>query len=230
MHSLAPSAGLRPVSPPAAAGSTFTLSGEYHLHPTPAGTYFAVSRPEATPQRRFLQQLLAQPGTPRLTAEWLQAATGLAEQDALAFLHQLQAAGYVQGLPQAMQAPAEVPTVLFPSLLALLSDEGRAVLADGASLLVAAVGWKHGHCEQLAALCGQLAQLQRRHATLRAELGLESDGWGLTSAAGFPELTFWPLHLGEARYHLVVGGQPRFNQQAYTKLVWALAQREEQRS
>lgn len=212
---------------PAAAPPGFTLGGDYHLHPTPAGTYYAVSRNDDSPQRRFLQRLLAENATPRLTTAWLQAATGLAdESQALAFLHELQTAGWVQGLPQAMQAPAESAHVLFPSLLAPLSDEGRAVLADGHSLLIAAVGWKHGHCEQLAALCGQLALLQQRHAGLRAELGLESDGWGLTSAAGFAELTFWPLQLGEARYHLVVGGEPRFNQQAYTKLAWALAQRQ----
>lgn len=211
---------------PAAAPPGFTLGGDYHLHPTPAGTYFAVSRTDASPERGFLQRLLAEASTPRLTGAWLREATGLADEaQALAFLHGLQEAGHVQGLPQAMHAPAEAAHVLYPSLLAPLSDEGRAVLADGSSLLLAAVGWKHGHCEQLAALCGQLALLQQRHAGLRAELGLESDGWGLNSAAGFAELTFWPLQLGEARYHLVVGGQPRFNQQAYTKLAWALAQR-----
>lgn len=215
---------------PSSGAPAFTLGGDYHLHPTPAGTYFAVSRPEDSPQRRFLLGLLAQDSTPRLTSQWLQSATGLAEAPALGFLHELQALGYVQGLPQPMQAPSEAIHVLFPSLLASLSDEGRALLADAHSLLLAAVGWRHGHCEQLAALCGQLALLQQRHAALRAELGLESDGWGLNSAAGFAELTFWPLYVGEVRYHLVVGGQPRFNQQAYTKLVWALAQRGEMRA
>lgn len=212
-------------APGVATAGGFALGGDYHLHPTPAGAYFAVSRPEVTPQRQFLQALLAAPGTPALTTGWLQEATGLAEQAALAFLKHLQDAGHVQGLPQAMGAPADPAHLLLPGLLSQLSDEGRAVLADGDGLLMAAVGWKHGHCEQLGALCAELAALQRRHAGLRAQLGLASDGWGLVSAAGYAELTFWPLFVGEARYHLVLGGQPRFNQQAYTKLVWALAQR-----
>lgn len=218
------------LAPTARAAGNFTLSGEYHLHPTPAGSYFAVSRPEPTPQRQFLQALLAARSTPSLTAEWLQATTGLAGEAALAFLHQVQEAGHVQGLPQAMSVPADATHLLLPALLSQLSDEGRAVLADEAGLLIAAVGWKHAHCEQLAALCAELAALQRRHAGLRTQLGLASDGWGLVSAAGYAELTFWPLYIGEVRLHLVLGGQPRFNQQAYTKLVWALARRGAERS
>lgn len=214
-----------PAGPAVAAAGGFTLSGEYHLHPTPAGTYFAVSRPTPSPQRQFLQALLAAATTPLLTATWLQEATESTEHDALAFLHQLQAAGHVQGLPQAMQAPADPAHLVLPALLSQLSDEGRAVLADDGGLLIAAVGWKHAYCEQLAALCAELAALQRRHAGLRAQLGLASDGWGLVSAAGYAELTLWPLYIGDTRFHLVLGGQPRFNQQAYTKLVWALGRR-----
>lgn len=203
----------------------YSLGGDYFLHPTPAGSYFAVSRPEADVARSFLQDLLVQPHTPALTPAWMQAATGLDEQAALAFLHRLQQAGHVQGLPQPMQAPAEPDLTLLPALLSQLSDEGRAVLADSGGLLLAAVGCKHAHSEQLAALGAELAGLQRRHAGLRAQMGLASDGWGLVSAAGYSELSFWPLYIGTARFHLVVGGQPRFNQQAYTRLVWALAQR-----
>lgn len=206
--------------------AAFTLGGEYWLHPTPAGTYFAVSRPDDEPQRRFLQSLLAEPRTPRLTEALLVERTGLPGQAALAFLHDLQAAGRVQGLPQAMQAPAEPAVTLLPALLSQLSDEGRGVLADAEGLLLAAVGFRHAHSEQLAALCAELAALQRRHAGLREQLGLASDGWGLVSAAGYGELTFWPQQVGIARFHLVVGGQPRFNQQAYTRLAWALAQRQ----
>jgi len=195
-----------------AAGAAYALGGDYCLHPTPAGSYFAVSRAQADAQRAFLQRLLAQAQTPALTVDLMQAWTGLEAQPALAFLQNLQDAGYVQGLPQAMQAPTEPDETLLPALLSQLSDEGRGVLADSAGLLLAAVGFKHAHSEQVAALGAELA-------------ALASDGWGLVSAAGYSELSFWPLYIGTARFHLVVGGQPRFNQQAYTRLLWALAQR-----
>lgn len=210
---------------PTASNAGFSLGGDYFLHPTPAGTYFAVSRPEADAGRRFLQDLLAQPQTPALTLDALKSATSLQEQPALAFLERLQVAGHVQGLPQPMQAPAEPDATLLPALLSQLSDEGKAVLADAGGLMLAAVGFKHAHSEQLAALGAELAALQRRHAGLRAQMGLASDGWGLVSAAGYSELSFWPLYVGASRFHLAVSGQPRFNQQAYTRLVWALAQR-----
>ena len=203
----------------------YALGGDYFVHPTPAGTYFAVSRPEDDASRRFLQGLLAQASTPALTVEALKDATGRDEQGALALLHDLQQAGLIQGLPQAMQAPAEPDGTLLPALLSQLSDEGRAVLGDAGGLMMAAVGFKHAHSEQVAALCADLAGLQRRHAALRAQMGLVSDGWGLVSAAGYSELSFWPLYVGASRFHLVVAGQPRFNQQAYTRLAWALAQR-----
>jgi hypothetical protein len=208
-----------------AAGAAYALGGDYCLHPTPAGSYFAVSRAQADAQRAFLQRLLAQAQTPALTVDLMQAWTGLEAQPALAFLQNLQDAGYVQGLPQPMQAPTEPDETLLPALLSQLSDEGRGVLADSAGLLLAAVGFKHAHSEQVAALGAELAALQQRHAALRGQMGLASDGWGLVSAAGYSELSFWPLYIGTARFHLVVGGQPRFNQQAYTRLLWALAQR-----
>lgn len=213
------------VDTPIAAPGGFSLAGDYYVHPTPAGTYFAVSRPEEDAGRRLLQRLLAQAQTPALTLTGLTEWTGLDEQAALALLYTVQSAGHVQGLPQAMHAPNEPATTLLPALLSQLSDEGRAVLADAGGLLLAAVGFKHAHSEQLAALCAELAALQRRHAALRAQMGLASDGWGLVSAAGYSELSFWPLYVGEARFHLVVSGQPRFNQQAYTRLMWSLAQR-----
>lgn len=213
-----------PTAAPAASAG-FSLGGDYFVHPTPAGTYFAVSRPEDDAGRRFLQGLLAEAQTPALTVDALKAWTDLDEQPALDFLARLQAAGHVQGLPQAMQAPAEPGATLLPALLSQLSDEGKAVLADTGGLMLAAVGFKHAHSEQVAALGAELAALQRRHAGLRAQMGLASDGWGLVSAAGYSELSFWPLYVGASRFHLVVSGQPRFNQQAYTRLVWALAQR-----
>ncbi|MEY2873872.1 MAG: hypothetical protein RLZZ373_1243, partial [Pseudomonadota bacterium] len=34
----------------------YTLTGEFYLHPTPAGAYYAASRPTRDPARLFLQR------------------------------------------------------------------------------------------------------------------------------------------------------------------------------
>ena len=41
-------------------------------------------------------------------------------------------------------------------------------------------------------------------------------------AAGISGLSFWPMHIGRTRLALTVSGRPRFNQNAFAELVWAL--------
>ena len=51
------------------------------------------------------------------------------------------------------------------------------------------------------------------------------DGWGMVNAAGCSEVGFWPLYFGDDYFILIVSGMPRFNQEAFTTLVWALGVR-----
>jgi hypothetical protein len=204
----------------------YTLTGEYYLHPTPAGAYYAASRPDRDPARSFLQRLLREPATPRLSPQLIAQWTGLGEHDALEFVYRMQSSGFIQGLPVQVEVPPERIEALLPPVLAQLSDEGKAILAEKRGLYLGTAGFAHEQSEELAALGADLATVQDRHAQLlHGNMRLRGDGWGFMNAAGYSELGFWPLYFGDDYFILVVGGQPRFNQEAYTTLIWTLGVR-----
>ncbi len=204
----------------------YTLTGEFFLHPTPAGAYYAASRPTREPARQFLQRLLRTPETPALTSALLQEWTGLAEQDALEFLYRLQSSGFVQGLPMHVEVPQDSIENLLPPLLSQLSDDGKAILAEKRGLYLGTAGFTHEASEELAALGADLAAVHERHARLlHGNLRLRSDGWGMVNAAGFSEMGFWPMYFGDDYFILIIGGTPRFNQEAFTSLMWTLGVR-----
>lgn len=204
----------------------YTLTGEFYLHPTPAGAYYAASRPARDPVRVFLQRLLREAATPKLTTELVREWMQMDEQEALAFIYRLQASGFIQGLPIPVEVPPDRIEALLPPLLTQLSDEKRALLAEKRGLYLATVGFAHEASEELAALGADLAQVHERHSQLlHGNLRLASDGWGMVNAGGASEMAFWPLYLGNETFILVVGGMPRFNQEAFTTLVWTLGVR-----
>jgi hypothetical protein len=204
----------------------YTLTGEYFLHPTPAGAYYAASRPERDPARIFLQRLLREQQTPRLSTALVQDWMSLSEQDALEFIYRLQSSGFIQGLPVQVEVPPDRIEALLPPILSQLSDEGRAILAEKRGLYLATAGFAHEQSEELAALGADLANVQERHGKLlHGNMRLRSDGWGLVNASGYCEIGFWPLYLGNEYFILVVGGMPRFNQEAFTTLIWTLGVR-----
>lgn len=204
----------------------YTLTGDYFLHPTPAGAYYAASRPERDPARTFLQRLMREQQTPRLTTALVQDWMSLGEQDALEFIYRLQSSGFIQGLPVQVEVPPDRIESLLPPILSQLSDEGRAILAEKRGLYLATAGFAHEQSEELAALGADLANVQERHAKLlHGNMRLRSDGWGLVNASGYCDIGFWPLYLGTEYFILVVGGMPHFNQEAFTTLIWTLGVR-----
>ncbi len=204
----------------------YTLTGEYFIHPTPAGAYFATTRPTQETARSFLQRLLREPVTPALTAPMLKDWTGLDPQAGLEFIYHLQASGFIQGFKSPQRAPLDSIEKVLPPLLARLSDEGKAVLAESRGLQLAAAGYTHEVTEELAALGADLAGVHERHAKmLTNNLRVRAEGWGMLNAAGYSELGFWPLYFADDYFILVIGGTPQFNQSAFTTLLWSLGVR-----
>lgn len=204
----------------------YTLTGEYFLHPTPGGAYYATCRPAKESARSFLHRLLHEPETPALTVAMLKDWTGLNERDGLEFIYRLQTSGFIQGLPTPLRAPMDSIESILPPLLAKLSDEGKAVLAEQRGFQLGATGYTHEVTEELAALGADLASVQERHTRLlHNNLRIRADGWGIVNAGGYSEIGFWPLYFGNEYFILVLGGLPRFNQAAFTTLVWSLGVR-----
>ncbi len=109
-------------------------------------------------------------------------------------------------------------------MLAQVSIEGKALLADDQGLYLSASGIAHETAEALSAVSASLSSIyDRHHRLLVNNLGLREQAWTLSNAAGNSRLGFWPLYIGPQRFILVAQGRPTFNQPAFRDLVWVLA-------
>lgn len=206
---------------------SYRLRREAWLLPTPAGAYQAACGAQPGPVREFLFSLLRLERSRPATVETLCRWTGEAAPDAaLGLLHRLQTLGLVQGEDAERSAPQGPLEQVLPPLLAPLSGSGRALLADGQGLYICRHGFTHETAEELAALSADLAALHQRHrGLLRHNLNLPYDAWALADAAGNSRVGFWPLHIGDIRFVLVLSDEPRLNQTAFRDLVWTLGRR-----
>jgi len=205
----------------------FVSSEDLYMGVTPGGSFYTVQSDTNEFGRDFLHRLLTVDETPAFNLEIAQSLSGLNDEtETLEFVHLLQDAGFIYGQQQQESAPDGNLEDLLPSLLQRLSDDGRAVLAEGQGLYLGSSGFPHEAAEELAALSASLTAIYRRHKdVLKGNLGYRQRAWGLIDAAGNSEIGFWPLYIGQDRFTLIVGGMPQLNQPAFTQLVWALERR-----
>lgn len=205
----------------------FTLAEDIYIHPTPAGTYYAVSATDANPSRRMIQSLLKTRSSPPLSIEgllsWAQVED---EEQALTLLYHAQGLGWVQGLDTPHECDEQPLEIQLPKLLKSLVIQGKILLADHQGFYLASSGFPHEVAEELSALSADLANLHaRRSGLLVNNLGLASSAWAIVDAAGNGKIGFWPLFIGSQRFVLVISGAPQFNHPDFVNLVWVLSRR-----
>ncbi len=203
----------------------YQLQENIHVLPSPAGAYYAVSRPEDEVPRRLLRRLLGQPSSPLLSIDGVRDWSGMNDDDsAMELLSHIQALGWIEGMDAPVTPPEGRLEDTLPELLAPLSGNGKVLLADEQGFYLCSQGFAHETAEELSALSAGLATLHERHAgLLKNNLGLRSNAWAVVDAAGNSEVGFWPMYIGQQRFVLVAGGMPRLNQPALTQLIWALS-------
>ena len=194
---------------------------------TPGGSFYTVQDDTEEFGRQFLHRLLTVDQMPSFSLDVAKDLSGLSDEtEALEFIHLLQDAGFIYGQQSSQAAPSGSLESMLPKLLESLSDDGRAVLAEGQGLYLGSSGFPHEAAEELAALSASLTAIYKRHKdVLKGNLGYRQRAWGLIDAAGNSEIGFWPLYIGKDRFTLIVGGMPQFNQPAFTQLIWALERR-----
>jgi len=203
---------------------TMRLIDGLYVWPTPGGAYHAVSNSAATPLRRLLRNILRTSSTAALTSEKLQQwCEGDDTDQALEMVHRMQKLGWVQGFEKSFEAPDVPLEEALPPLLAGLSEEGKALLAEQQGFYLASHGFPHETAEELAALSADLMSVQDRHRKLLLNnQNVGSEAWAIVDSGGCGKLGFWPLYVGNHRFVLVVSGIPHFNQPDFVTLIWVL--------
>lgn len=199
------------------------LDSSSYIAATPAGAFYAVQSATKDAACQYLLFLLAQKQTPQFEKQHL-AYLHNDEESAMQMLYRMQQLGYVQALEQAEEAGQGPLEDVLPKLLAKLSKEGKALLADEQGLYLAMSGYAHESAEELSALSAGLHEVHERHkALLHNNLGVKSAALGIVDAAGNSEIGFWPLYFSRTRFSIVIEGMPRFNTQEFTRIINYLA-------
>lgn len=207
--------------------TNLALAEGLYFHPTPSGTYFAVSATEPNASRKMIQGLLRKESSPLLTLETLKSLAEIEDgEQGIKLLYHAQGLGWVQGLDTPRTCSDEPLEAQLPLLLRALSVHGKVLLADQQGFYLASSGFPHEVAEELSALSADLASLHsRRSGLLVNNLGLATSAWGILDAAGNSKLGFWPLFIGTQRFVLVISGVPQFNHPDFVNLVWVLSRR-----
>jgi hypothetical protein len=203
------------------------LLTEQPVRPTPAGAFRAVARPDTDAIGRMLLRTMGRPVSPMLTVAAVREWTGIDDdQGALALLKAAQDDALIEALETPEILPDSPLDDLVPPLLATLSDEGRALLADAHGRLVWSSGFDDSVAVRLAALSADLSALRERHAaTIADALDDPPSGWALVDGVGASRIGCWPLHIGGTRFVFVAQGLPRMHHPNFTTLVWLLVHR-----
>lgn len=204
----------------------YQLAKNAYIYPTPAGAYYAITHQQLDAARSFLIALMQRAASPELTEENLCQLSGLELPEALALLEQLQRSGFLQALSQPLQAMQKTLEEALPELLKNLSGNQKALLADDNGFYLSSHGFHHESAEELAGLAAELSKLQARYTGLLAgNLNYQSAAMGVINAAGHSEIGFWPMHIGQQHFMLVLSGTPQLNSQYLVELVWLMISR-----
>jgi hypothetical protein len=210
--------------------SNYVPQQDLYLGVTPAGCYYAVQENKDEPGRNFLHNILRQLETPHFNAKVACAYSGLKKKNALEFVHWLQDAGFIYGTDEPEDAPQDSLEILLPKKLKKLSDEGKAILAGSQGLYLGAAGFPHEVAEELAAVSANLSKVYTHHQSLlQGNLGYRQQAWGLVDSSGNSKVGFWPIHIGDDYFTLIIAGMPQLNQDSFKEIIWALSTRYDMR-
>lgn len=202
---------------------SFQISADSYVMPTSAGAYYCITSTQTDSARTILQKLLQQPSVPLLNNELISSWFPQNEQHGLQTLSHMQKLNWLQSCDQQQKVTQGSLEDLLPGMLKNLSSENKVLLADSLGFYLSSSGFPHETAEEISALSADLISLHQRHkGLLQGNLKLPSENWGLLDAAGYSQLGFWPLHIGEEVFSLVVSGMPRFEHTSFLDLVWTL--------
>jgi hypothetical protein len=200
-----------------------SLKTGIYLEPTPAGAYYAVSSTHDEPARRVLIGIMSDSSLPLSDISRISHWSGESEADTMALVKRLQEMSLLSGTKNQITVPDGSLEVVLPDILAKVSIENKALLADDQGFYLSTSNFPHEAAEALSAVSADLGSLYDRHRLLlKNNLSIDVQAWALSDAAGNSQLGFWPIYIGRQRFVLIIQGRPTLNQPSFRDLIWVL--------
>jgi hypothetical protein len=204
--------------------SDYQLTQDVHIIPTPLGAYCAASDPRPDAARSLILGIMANETTQKVSVETLLQYVG--KGNPLQLLYWMEKSKWIAGRAESETLAAQHIETDVPYLLSQLSSDGKALLADHQGFHLVSAGFTQELAEELAILAAEISTIQNKHSELiRSKLHLGTMAMAVIDSGGNSELGLWPLYIGKQHFMLVISGIPRFDQQAYLHLIWALCRR-----
>ena len=202
----------------------YQLTQDVHIIPPPLGAYYAASNSQPDAARSLILGIMASDTTQKVSVETLRQYVG--KGDPLQLLYWMEKSKWIAGRVESETLAAQHIETDVPFLLSQLSGDGMALLADHDGFHLVSAGFTQEVAEELAILAAEISTIQSKYSELiRSKLRLGTLAMAVIDSGGNSELGCWPLYIGKQQFMLVVSGIPRFDQQAYLHLIWALCRR-----
>lgn len=202
----------------------YQLTQDVHIIPTPLGAYCAASNPEPDAARSLILGIMASETTQKVSVETLRQYVG--KGDPLQLLYWMEKSKWIAGRAESETLAAQHIETDVPFLLSQLSSDGMALLADHDGFHLVSAGFTQEVAEELAILAAEISTIQSKHSELiRNKLRLGTLAMAVIDSGGNSELGCWPIYIGKHHFMLVISGIPKFDQQAYLHLIWALCKK-----
>jgi len=202
----------------------YLLAQDVHIIPTPLGAYYAASNPQPDAARSLILGIMASETTQKVSVETLRQYVG--KGDPLQLLYWMEKSKWIAGRSESETLAAQHIETDVPFLLSQLSGDGMALLADHDGFHLVSAGFTQEVAEELAILAAEISTIQSKYSELiRSKLRLGTLAMAVIDSGGNSELGCWPLYIGKHHFMLVVSGIPKFDQQAYLHLIWALCKK-----
>ncbi len=205
--------------------TTRTAPGKQRfLVPSTIGAYLCITGALKDDQAPAVHWLFSQQASPRFDMSLLR---NLREQAGIRnpkeIIRQLLVQRIVQFTSEPVHPPQEPMQDALPAMLAKLSKEERAMLADGNGLCIASIGFDHDRTEALSALASKLtAALYHADRDLFDLLDMKYGLTCLFDIASKRLFTFIPMSFGSHRLVAVTEGKAVFIGDTFRDFVWTL--------
>ncbi|MBV1915839.1 MAG: hypothetical protein KUG72_10665 [Pseudomonadales bacterium] len=194
-----------------------------YLQVTSAGAYHCSSGARQDSAQKFIAFLLSCNKSPQLSDDLLTEHLHEDLSTANTLIKHMYSLGWLELKDTQSIATMESLEDLLPQLLPSLSTEGKAMLSDTQGFYISSTGFPHETAEELAALSADLNSLQERHKNLvSGNLSLTTNNWSLVDAGGYSRLGFWPIHISNEIFTLIISGPPKLEHPNFLALTWAL--------